>query len=287
MIGEYTDSELEQLHGTLYEILAELIRVCQKLDINYFIVGGSCIGAYFEKAILSWDDDIDVGMARTDYERFLKEAPAELNAQFFLQYYHSDPHTIYYFAKLMKRNTLFEEKMLRHINVQQGIYVDIFPFDKMPNNKVFYWLQRRCLIQLNHAFIAKEIWPWRNCRRCTIEKPEPKGFLACAFTWLLSHLLPKSVIYSLIQRILGAWRNSPTKYSNIIMVNADIISNESITHLETRRFGPLQVKAPSDLKTYLTTHYHGLSRYVPKEKQRNHHPWRLSFNTTDKKTSTK
>lgn len=284
MIGEYTNSELELLHKVLYEILAELIRVCKKLNINYFIVGGSSIGAYYEEAILPWDDDIDVGMTRHDYERFLKEAPAELNDQYFLQYYHTDPHTIYYFAKLMKRNTLFEEKMLRHTNVQKGIYVDIFPFDKMPNNKALYWLQRRCLTQLNHAFIAKEVWPWRYCKQCSIEKPEQKGRVACAFTWLLSHLLPKSIIYTLIQKTLGAWRNSLTVYSNIIMVNADIISNQSITNLETRQFGPLQVKAPSDLKTYLTTHYPGLSRYVPKEKQRNHHPWRLSFNTADKET---
>jgi lipopolysaccharide cholinephosphotransferase len=67
----YSESELEKLHKVLYEILGEIVRVCDILNIPYFIQGGTAIGAFFENAILPWDDDIDVGMTRENYERFL------------------------------------------------------------------------------------------------------------------------------------------------------------------------------------------------------------------------
>lgn len=75
---EYTSEELKRLHEELYGILAEIIRVCTQLDIPYFIQGGTAIGAFFEQSILPWDDDIDIGMTRENYWRFLSEAPQVL-----------------------------------------------------------------------------------------------------------------------------------------------------------------------------------------------------------------
>ena len=56
----YTEDELKKLHLELYDILREIQRVCDQLGIKCFIQGGSAIGAFFEKEILPWDDDIDV-----------------------------------------------------------------------------------------------------------------------------------------------------------------------------------------------------------------------------------
>ena len=74
MNNSYTSEELEKLQATLYQILSEIKRVCDKHGIRYFITGGTAIGAYFWKKILPWDDDVDVCMPRPDYERFIKVA---------------------------------------------------------------------------------------------------------------------------------------------------------------------------------------------------------------------
>ena len=58
-----------------HDILGETIRICRKHDIPYFVIGGTAIGALYDRAILPWDDDIDIGMARKDYNRFLEVAP--------------------------------------------------------------------------------------------------------------------------------------------------------------------------------------------------------------------
>src|SRR5574344_472221 len=104
---QYTHEDLDRLHKTLFEILGEIIRVCDALNIEYFVQGGSAMGIYFENDIMAWDDDIDIGMTRSNYNRFLREAPALLAPEYFLAWFGSDPHSPFYFAKLRKNCTLF------------------------------------------------------------------------------------------------------------------------------------------------------------------------------------
>ena len=111
MDKKYTAKELDLLHAELYDILGETIRICRKHDIPYFVIGGTAIGALYDRAILPWDDDIDIGMARKDYNRFLEVAPRELGDSYFLSWIETDPHSPYYYAKVKKNNTLFVEEM--------------------------------------------------------------------------------------------------------------------------------------------------------------------------------
>ena len=93
MNKKYTAEELDLLHAELYDILGETIRVCQKHNIPYFVIGGTAIGALYDQAILPWDDDIDIGMTRENYNKFLKVAPGELGPSYFLSWIETDPHT--------------------------------------------------------------------------------------------------------------------------------------------------------------------------------------------------
>ena len=118
MNKKYTAEELDLLHAELYDILGETIRVCQKHNIPYFVIGGTAIGALYDQAILPWDDDIDIGMTRENYNKFLKVAPGELGPSYFLSWIETDPHTPYYFAKVKKNDTLFVEEMFKNSRQQ-------------------------------------------------------------------------------------------------------------------------------------------------------------------------
>ena len=141
MNKKYTAEELDLLHAELYDILGETLRVCQKHDIPYFVIGGTAIGALYDQGILPWDDDIDIGMTRENYNKFLKVAPGELGPSYFLSWIETDPHTPYYYAKVKKNNTLFVEEMFKNIPMHPGIFVDIFPFDRIPDNKLLRQMQ--------------------------------------------------------------------------------------------------------------------------------------------------
>lgn len=278
MIGEYADDELKQLHGVLYEILGEVARVCSLLNISYFIQGGSAIGAFFEEAILPWDDDVDVGMVRADYERFQREAPALLRPQYVLQNRRTDPHSPYYFSKLMKRGTLFEERDFRNLPMMKGIFVDIFPYDKVPDSPRLQRWHRKAAQFLNCCVMGSVQWRWKYFGRCQIEKPTARGPLPCLLTRIMVTLLPKRALDTLLSRVQGLFNGSRhCTFYNMMLMPRDHIAVESIEHKQKVRFGPLTVWAPANLEAYLHHHYRNLRRHIPKEEQQNHHPLRLEF----------
>ena len=104
---KYNSDILRQLHVELRDILAEVTRVCDKANIPYFLQGGTAIGVHFFEDIVPWDDDIDLGMTRENYERFLREAPALLSEGYRLQEFTTERNTPFYFAKVRKTDTRF------------------------------------------------------------------------------------------------------------------------------------------------------------------------------------
>ena len=282
---QYTDEDLKKLHAVLFDILGEIVRVCDTLGIDYFIQGGSAMGIYFENDIMAWDDDIDVGMTRHNYNRFLKEAPAVLKPGYFLAWYGTDPNTPFYFAKLRKEGTVFLEETCQNLKMHHGIYVDVFPFDKVPDNKRLQKIQRKACNRLLECFSAKSVWTWAHWGKCEIEKPHKKGFWGCLFTRIVSAILPKRLIYRMMCGLQSLFNNTAATHYNIVMTSVDHIPVKDIENPQTLRFGPLMVTTPSNLESYLHNHYgKNIQRIPPKEKQINHAPLRLEFDSTSTTT---
>ena len=68
---EYDEETLKKLQAIELEILKDFNDLCDKYDIDYFGCGGTAIGAVRHGGFIPWDDDIDVGLLRKDYEKFL------------------------------------------------------------------------------------------------------------------------------------------------------------------------------------------------------------------------
>ena len=70
---------LNEIHDYLFEILQELDRICRKYNIKYSLEGGTLLGAVKYGDFVPWDDDLDVVMLRTEYERFIMVCKNELS----------------------------------------------------------------------------------------------------------------------------------------------------------------------------------------------------------------
>lgn len=126
-------------------LLVEFDRVCRKLDIPYVLFAGTALGAVRHQGFIPWDDDVDVLMLRSDYERLLREADGVLDRKrFFLQKEFSD-HWPMFFSKLRLNGTACLEKFHpRDERMHQGIYMDIFPCDSALDSAFGRRLQFLC-----------------------------------------------------------------------------------------------------------------------------------------------
>lgn len=152
---------MRQLQLLELQIAKEIKRICIQNDIRYFLADGSLLGAIRHGGFIPWDDDMDIGMLRPDYEKFLRCASNCLGQGFYLQTWENDHRFALPFAKVRMKGTRITELATEHLNMDSGIWVDIIPFDslndKKRNDKVYFLmlqilgkaLQIKCGYRLN------------------------------------------------------------------------------------------------------------------------------------------
>ena len=132
-----TSEELRNVQLCEFECLKEIKRICEKNSIPYFLIGGTLIGAVRHKGFIPWDDDIDVGMLRKDYDRFLEVAKEDLNKKkFFLQTPNTENGCYdYELARIRLNNTHFVEEHREKLSLHDGFFVEVFPYDDLPETE--------------------------------------------------------------------------------------------------------------------------------------------------------
>ena len=127
---------MNEMQNVVFHILCEFDRICRENHIRYFVVGGTLLGAVRHQGFIPWDDDVDVGMLRQDYERFIKIAQQLLPAYLFVQNYKTDPEFVFGFTKIRDSRTTYIEAHLKNRKMNHGIFIDVFPFDYYPMNPI-------------------------------------------------------------------------------------------------------------------------------------------------------
>lgn len=157
------DNKLEKVHNIQLEMALEVKRICQKHNIKYSIIAGTLLGAVRHKGFIPWDDDLDIGMLRAEYDRFIDICKHELKNEYFLQTWETDPGFALPIAKLRKNGTRFVEKNSSDASLHSGIYIDIFPFDNVPSNRIQQTLQDRSSYLLKRILLIRMNYKvWRD-----------------------------------------------------------------------------------------------------------------------------
>lgn len=129
------NSTLRKVQMAQLKIAKEIKRICDKNGIEYFLDSGTLLGAVRHKGFIPWDDDMDIGMTRANYERFIEAAKTDLEEEFFLQTWDTDKNYPMPFAKIRLNGTKYIETVFEKAEMHQGIYVDVFPYDGWPSKK--------------------------------------------------------------------------------------------------------------------------------------------------------
>ena len=262
---------LKKLHEVEVEILDDIDKICKKYNINYFLCGGTLLGAIRHKGFIPWDDDIDIGMTREDYDKFKKICLDEkaLPDKYFLHTYETDDTYWLPFMKVRKNNTTFNEKYVRNLNNHKGIFVDIFPFDNINMdggflNKVRAWR----VLNINDAI---------NCKIKLRSIESCKRKLVIRFLMLFSfvHLRKKQ------EKLLKAQSKKNTNYVVCFIGGLnpfkEFVPKDKLFPLRKVEFEGKKYPTMKDYDYYLSRTYGDYMTLPPENERITHMPVNVSF----------
>ncbi len=160
------NDDLRSIQQLELENLDVLIAICKKYSLRYYLIGGTLIGVLRHHGFIPWDDDIDVGLPRPDYNRFVKIAKKELPDHMDMKTMTSDPNYKCYFTRLInnKRRIYWDHGQY---TAKIGIWTDVFPLDGLPSDPI-----RRKLHVFNVNF-HKAIYKFSQIDYITTNKKRP------------------------------------------------------------------------------------------------------------------
>ncbi len=146
-------NNLSKVQIIIWDIMNELKKYLEKENMEYYMLGGTLLGAVRHKGFIPWDDDIDIGIPRSQYEKFLNEIESVLPDYLKLYTYKNEESHHYYFSRIVDtRHSLKRTGSLVERN--EDVWIDIFPLDGMPNN---YIIRKIHMIRLMFARVMYHI----------------------------------------------------------------------------------------------------------------------------------
>lgn len=254
--------EISEKRKILFDMLVEIDRFCKKNKIEYFLVGGTLLGAIRHNGFIPWDDDIDIGMKRFHYERFLQTYTSISGNIDIINISNNDKY-LWPAAKAVDKRTILIENC--HNKNAIGVFIDIFPFDTvagsydqvaMKQKQIQKWTD---LLSLRTLVVNEKRVFWKNAIivACGLLKVIPSKTIINHIEKMSRKDEDKNCTY--ICNFAGAWGKR------------EIAKLEYFTSVEDHRFESGNFSIPVGYDDYLKTVYGDYMKLPPIEKRISHH----------------
>lgn len=258
---------MNELQQKEFDLLSCFIDICNELNLTYYLVCGTALGAVKYKGFIPWDDDVDVALPREDYEIFCEKAGDLLPQEYFLQTYKTDKAYPCIFAKLRNSNTAYFEKIIAKLPINHGVYIDIFPLDGYPDDiglqkkleakKRFYKRMVASVYEGDYSFTKRVI---RKILRVFGVHKQTAKFLSKLETLISAYPAKNSKVWC----NHGNWQQK-LEYSPKEHYGEGILME----------FEGLTVRVPEKYDEYLTQKYGDWKADLPEEEKKGHHYYSL------------
>lgn len=263
-------TNIEKLHEVDLNIVKEVVNICDKNGLTYYMSGGTLLGAVRHHGFIPWDDDIDLSMPRNDYEEFLKIAPKLFPENLQIVNYRTDRQYQYYITRVRDTDTKVEETRIGNDYRYTNASIDIFPLDGTPNlillRKIYFFqvMAHRALMSL--------------CYKDSIDRNRKRGKVEKVFLTFMEKLPIEKIFdpYKEKCKIDRIMRKHKVEKSNNIgcLMGAyrtnQIVPKNYFGKGKMYRFEMITLRGPELYDKYLTQMYGDYMKLPPPKKQKVH-----------------
>lgn len=277
---EYDKQTLEHLQKIELMILKDFSDLCKKYNIDYFGCGGTAIGVVRHGGFIPWDDDIDIGFLRKDYNRFLEVAEKEYGDKYSILNAETDPNYPLTTSRWVLNGTKFKEECFKDLNCNFGIFLDLFCFDNISD------IPKERNMQMWSAWFWGKLMILRAIKKPTLYQTGIKSWMIYAISFLahyflkLLHVSPKWLYRNAMKHARKyehtktkriAYIFDPTPFTSVLRV-------KDILPTEYRVYSGVEIREPKKIEAYLNVRYgDNYMKLPPEEKRHNHPPFELDF----------
>ncbi|MBQ7107271.1 MAG: LicD family protein [Clostridia bacterium] len=248
MIPVYS-GRLEKIKKLELDILKFVDKICRENNIKYFLAGGSLLGAIRHNNIIPWDDDLDIGMLREDFEKFRKLCPNLMEKPYTYESPQNDSGSHYHFDKIRLENTYFSTQYSSNFKIKDGIFFDIIVYDQTSNNKFLTYLHMRALKMWTRVINVK----WFNKVRPNVHYRLTKIALP------IMRIIPFSFFHWALEIMLKFYRRKKNAKYLVDGVGQNIMKGpfpkEWVEEIKYVDFGDMKAPVPVNSEAYLTHFY--------------------------------
>lgn len=274
---DYTvSSDMKAVWAVELDLLVELLRVCKKYDIHIMSFAGTTLGAIRHGGYVPWDDDMDFALSRKDYNKLCEVASSEFKEPYFFQTEFTDIGSLRAHIQLRNSKTtgILNPKMAdnvfgeRYCKINQGIFIDIFPLDNIPDSESDFEKLKEVSSKYN-----KLAWKVSNCSnrmRTSISKTRGKRIIRKLANIFLTIFDKKGNIelyfYKKFEKEICKYDNIQTKrvgpISRFINDERFFISRDAVESQVWKKFEFIEIPVPIGYEEQLNTTYGDWKKFV-------------------------
>lgn len=273
----YTKEELKKIQGLELGMLKAVIDVCERLNIEYFLDGGTALGAVRHGGFIPWDDDVDLAMTRDHYMRFISEAQEFLPEEYTIQTSFNCRRHPYTFCKVRAAGTKFVEYCNRKLPIEQGVYIDIFPFDEAPDDERASERQHRRIQRLVRLFSLHQSHDISVEPETAAQKI--KSLIRRA-AYYAAQIIPYDFIIDRLYKEVTRYNGTGQKAYALLYSderNSDYILKSDLYPLRKMKFEDIEANLPCNYDAYLRSNYGDYRKLPPEEQRCGHKPYLIDL----------
>ncbi len=268
--------KLEEIRKIQLDIMCYFDKICADNNLRYYLAGGTLIGAVRHKGFIPWDDDIDISMPRSDYNRFIEIMNQTDQQQYKLLYFHKDGYYDMH-GRLVDTRTECIDLKADYTVKDLGVFIDIFPLDGIRGDKLLPWITE---LRVKYLYNCEKAFRYKQVKN--IKNPAKRIIVGIGYFYYskisnYDHLCEK--LLRLVSRYDFDKEKKFCSFAGVYRLK-EVVPREYLDEIVKLEFEGHMFDVMKDYDSYLRHYYGDYMQLPPKEKQVAHHEFETYWKET-------